>query len=100
MRVICHLTAGMARLIFLQKLAAEVVYELVNLFLLPFVFALVIVDRILHAFEQLADRLGLAEDLPHRTPPATICSSRPSVSFSRARISARISFRERSGCGL
>lgn len=99
-RVVGDLAARVGWLVLLQELVAEVVKQLVDLLLVPLVLALVVVDRVLHALEQLADRLGLAEDLSHVAATFSRPSSSPSASRSTARISALISSRVRSGCGL
>ena len=49
---------------------------------------------------RVAPKIDLFGSRTHLAVPCTISISRPSVSFSKARMSARISSSERSGCGL
>src|SRR6266699_414570 len=88
------------RLVTIEELFREVVDQFGNLFALPAVLTLVIVDGELGATQESADILGKAPDLLHRASPPMISPSNPSVSFSSARMSARISSSVRSGCGL
>ena len=93
-------------LVAIQELACEVVNQLGDLLLLPFVFALVIVNRVLAASEQFSNGAALAVDLAGRTilrghwvtsllpvTPASISR----ISRSRAWMSASISSRGRGG---
>lgn len=51
--------------IFLKELSGEIVDQLARLLFAPFVFALIIVDRIFPALQQFADRPGLSLDAGH-----------------------------------
>ena len=99
-RIVGYFAARMRWIVFLQELVAEVVHELANLLFMPFVFALVVVYRVFHALEQLADGLGFAKDLSHLEPPLRMSPNSPSVSRSNAKMSAWISSSVRSGWGL
>ena len=55
MRVVGDLFARVGRIVLLKKLASKIVDELAELLIVPFVLALVVVDRILYAFQQLAN---------------------------------------------
>jgi hypothetical protein len=63
--IVCNLPPFVVGLILLQEFGTQVVDQLVELFVLPFVLALVVVNRVFHTLEQLADGLCLAQDLPH-----------------------------------
>jgi hypothetical protein len=103
----------LAGFVVFEEFAAQIVDELDELFSLPFVFSLVAVNGVAAVVEQFPEGAALpvyvaalnigvgfsAHGWTSAFTPMT-ASSRPSASFSTARMSARISSSVRSGCGL
>ena len=102
MPVVLDGATHVVRVVALKELLGEILYQFGYLLGFPAVLTLVVVDGKPGTTKKILYALGVPTDFSHFTSSEApmISPNSPSVSFSNARISARISSSVRSGWGL